>query len=210
MQCRLFIIAVMLLVSFSIHAKGQNQYPELPKFYEVSERLYRGAQPRPGGIRRLSDLGVNTIINLRGANSQTRADEAEAKSLGLKYYRITLPIWGRPNDADIRRILEIITAPESGRVFIHCRDGIDRTGMITALYLIKNESWTTEMATAEAARSGMRRNQYWMRDYIRDFNRQQQGAGEDFDDKIGTGVRVGERVVLTVKKKAVRWFGDVF
>lgn len=186
--------------------------------------MYRGAQPRPGGIRRLTELGINTVINLRGPNAQTRADEAEAKSLGLNYFNIPLPIWGRPKEANIQRVLEIINAPESGRVFVHCRDGFDRTGMIVALHRISREGWTMEMATAEAERSGMRSHQYWMRDYISDFYLRQQRAAinqqadkSELNDKIGVGVRVGERALFRAKKAARetpravnRLFADVF
>ncbi len=214
MQCssrlRLFVgrlsIAVLLLVSFTIHTKGAVQYPELPRLHQISERLYRGAQPLSGGIRRLAELGINTVINLRGTNAQTRADEAEARSLGLNYFNLPLPVWGRPNDAGVQRILKIITAPESGRLFIHCRDGVDRTGMIAALYRINSEGWSKEMAIAEAARYGMRGSQYWMRDYISDFYLRQQRADEGdadkLNDKIGVGIRVGERVVFRARKTA--------
>ena len=207
-------IAVLLLMSFTAHAEGADQYPELPRLHQISERVYRGAQPRREGIRRLAELGFNTIINLRGTDANTRADEAKARSLGLNYFNIPLPIWGRPNDADVQRILEIISAPESGRVFVHCRDGVDRTGMIVALYRINREGWSTEMATAEAAGSGMRGNQYWMRDYISDFYVRQHRAAinhqagesgiDELNDKIGAGVRVGERVVFRVRKTAVQ------
>src|SRR5829696_675154 len=118
--------AVLLLMSFTIDAKAADEYPELPRIHQVSEQLYRGAQPLRGGIRRLAELGINTIINLRGTDAHTRADEAEARSLGLNYFNIPLPVWGRPNDADVRRVMEIISAAESGRVFIHCKDGVDR------------------------------------------------------------------------------------
>jgi protein tyrosine phosphatase (PTP) superfamily phosphohydrolase (DUF442 family) len=211
---------LLLLMSFTIIAEGADQYPELPRIHQISERLYRGAQPRPGGLRRLTELGINTVINLRGADAQTRADEAEARSLGLNYFNIPLPIWGRPNDADVRRILEIIDAPESGHVFVHCRDGIDRTGMIAALHRINSEGWTTQKATTEAMQSGMRRHQYWMRDYIGDFyvrqhrtaNYHHAGRGDmdSMKDRIGASVRVGERAVFKARKTAVRFLANVF
>ena len=200
------IAVVLLLMSFTISAEAADQYSELPRLHQFSEGVYRGAQPGPGGIRRLAELGINTIINLRGPGPHTRADEAEARSLGLHYFNIPLPIWGRPNDADVRRIMEIINAPESGRVFIHCRDGVDRTGMIVALHRINSDGWSTQIATAEALRFGMRRHQYWMRDYISD----RQGDTDEMKDKIGAGVRVGERVVFGVRKTAVRFLEDVF
>jgi len=208
--------AVLLLFSIAVVARGADDYAELPRFDQVSERLYRGAQPRQGGIPRLAGLGINTIINLRGAGPHTRADEAEAKSWGLNYFNIPLPVWGRPRDAAVRRIMEIARAPENGRVFIHCKDGVDRTGVIVALNRITWEGWSTEAATAEAVRLGMRRYQYWMRDYISDYAvRQQQAvvqqeqqhavaADHDMKDKIGVGIRVGERAAFRARKTAVR------
>jgi protein tyrosine/serine phosphatase len=84
----------------------------------------------------LAELGVNTVVNLRGADARTRSDEAEARALKLNYYNVPLPVWGRPDDAVVRRVLEIVVAQENGRVFIHCKDGVDRTGMIVALHRI--------------------------------------------------------------------------
>jgi hypothetical protein len=55
-------IAVMLL-SATASAQDATGYTELPRFKQVSERLYRGAQPRDGGLSRLRDLGINTVIN---------------------------------------------------------------------------------------------------------------------------------------------------
>jgi protein tyrosine phosphatase (PTP) superfamily phosphohydrolase (DUF442 family) len=213
MRTILSLSVALLLTVFTVVEVAAQQYPELPRMHQMSERLYRGAQPGPGGIRRLSELGIKTVINLRGAGAHTRADEAEAKSLGLNYYNIPLPIWGRPNDHDVRRILEIINEPESGRVFIHCRDGLDRTGMIVALHRISQEGWTTDKATAEAMQYGMRKHQYWMRDYISDFhvqhqrtslNQSDEGSSSGMNDKIGAGVRIGERFVFKTKKSAIR------
>src|SRR6185503_13109737 len=111
------LVVSSILLSATASAQETTSYGELPRFRQVSERLYRGAQPRNGGLSRLRELGINTVINLRGASAQTRAEEAEARALGLNYFNIALPNWGRPQDARVRRILEIIVAPENGRVF---------------------------------------------------------------------------------------------
>ena len=39
--CRLSM-AVVLLMSFTIYAEAADQYPELPRLHQISERLYRG------------------------------------------------------------------------------------------------------------------------------------------------------------------------
>src|SRR5215208_1127404 len=74
---------LLMLFAQSGPAQDKPSYAELPNFHKVSERLYRGGQPRSGGIKRLAELGIKTIINLRGVDGQTRAEEAEAKAAGL-------------------------------------------------------------------------------------------------------------------------------
>lgn len=207
----------LLFISTTAVALSATAYPELPRFHQVDARLYRGGQPRQGGISRLAELGVNTIVNLRGTDKRTRADEAEARALGLNYFNIPLPVWGRPDDARVRRVLEIVAAPNSGRVFVHCKDGLDRTGMIVALHRITQQGWYSSVASAEARRHGMRRYQYWMFDYINDYDSGRQraaakhvaqwvndGKSNDVEDRIGAVVRVGEGAAFRVKKRAVR------
>jgi protein tyrosine phosphatase (PTP) superfamily phosphohydrolase (DUF442 family) len=207
-------VALLLLSTFA-SAQDATDRAELPRFHQVNERLFRGAQPRSGGIRRLAELGINTVVNLRGASARTRSDETEARSLGLNYFNVPLPTWGRPDDARVRQLIEIIAAPESGRVFVHCKDGVDRTGTVVALYRISREGWAHGDALAEAERRGMRRIQYWMRDYVEDYGRRHHGPGaeasaqhpvadEDLGDRVGAGVRVAERKVFRARKVGER------
>ena len=204
----------LILLSATASAQNATAYAELPRFKQVSERLSRGAQPRDGGLSRLRDLGINTVINLRGTSARTRAQEVEARALGLNYFNVGLPNWGRPQDARVRRILEIIAAPESGRVFVHCRTGVDRTGTIVAIYRMTHDGWSANDALAEADRDGMRRTQFWMRDYAEDYGDRMEKAGpesalnstdEDFDDRIGEGMRIMERGTFKARKVASRF-----
>jgi protein tyrosine phosphatase (PTP) superfamily phosphohydrolase (DUF442 family) len=212
----LMLLASGLLLALAVSAVAQSapENRELPRFSQVSERLYRGAQPREGGLRRLAELGVNTIINLRGTDDRTRSDEAEARALGLNYFNLSLPRWGRPDDAVVQRVFEIIDAPENGRVFVHCRDGVDRTGTVTAIYRITREGWTLRDALAEAKRRGMRRIQFWMRDYVEDYGplrgqgadgaAQHQINEEDLSDHMGSGVRIVESKAFRARKAGMR------
>ena len=214
------IVVLLLLVSAT--ALGQNSpadsttYSELPRFKQVSERLYRGAQPLDGGISKLRELGVNTVINLRRADDRSRSEETEVRALGLNFYNIALPNWGRPQDARVVRIMEIINAPESGRVFIHCKAGVDRTGVIVAIYRMTHDGWTSNRALAEAEHSGMRRIQFWMRDYVEDYGDRVRRVGpetalksphvdEKFDDRVGDSMRAIERGAFTARRAAARF-----
>jgi hypothetical protein len=66
MRMMFFAISVALML-FSTTVSAQSAETELPRFQQVSDRLYRGAQPGTSGLRRLRELGIDTIINLRGA-----------------------------------------------------------------------------------------------------------------------------------------------
>ena len=206
----------LLLFSATAAAQDVSGYAELPRFQQVSERLFRGGQPREGGVSKLRELGIDTVINLRGASDRTRAEGAEVRASGLNYFNVSLPNWGRPQDSRVARILEVIAAPENGRVFIHCKDGVDRTGMIVAIYRMTTDGWSSAQALAEAERSGMRRSQFWMRDFTEDYGQRLHRLGpqtvlksphvdEDFGDRIGNSMRFVERGAFRARKIAGRF-----
>lgn len=210
-------VAVVLTLFCAIaSAQDATNLTELPRFQQVSEKLYRSGQPRDSGFTRLRELGINTIINLRGVSKQTRAEEAEARALGFNYYNVALPNWGRPQDTRVTRIMELIAAPENGRVLVHCKDGVDRTGTIVAIYRMTHEGWTSNKALAEANANGMRRTQFWMRDYVEDYGDRVVKLGpatalnppsidDAFDDHIGAGMRFVEKGTFRARK-ATRGF----
>jgi protein tyrosine/serine phosphatase len=168
-----FVPAALLAFSLVASAAlaGEPRYPELPNFHVVNEKLYRGAQPRQGGLQRLGQLGVKTIINLRGEDDQTRAEETEAKSLGLSYFSIPMPGLSRPTVEQISKVMEIIDDPANAPVFVHCKRGSDRTGTVIAVYRISHEGWSHGKAILEARRFGLSWIQFGMKDYISDYAR---------------------------------------
>lgn len=162
------LAAAVVLATLPLAARAQAdpRYPELPNFHQVNQQLYRGGQPKNGGLQRLKDLGVKTIVNLRGEDDHARAESEEAHSLGLRYYGISLPEFSKPKDAEVERALGIINAPENQPVFIHCHHGRDRTGTIVACYRISNDGWTAEQAKNEARRYGLGWIEFGMKHYI--------------------------------------------
>ena len=201
-----FTLVVLALFSATAIAQDTSSYAELPKFQQVTDRLYRGGQPREGGLSRLRELGIDTIVNLRGTSKTTRAEEAEARTLGFNYFNVALPNWGRPQDERVRRALLIIAAPQNGRVFVHCKDGLDRTGMIVALHRITHQGWKTSDALAEAEHRGMRRIQFWMRDYAEDYGERAHlfPYEGDFGDRIGRSMRFVEWGAFRARKVGSR------
>ncbi|MBO0721355.1 MAG: tyrosine-protein phosphatase, partial [Blastocatellia bacterium] len=171
---------LLALLSFIANAQQpQANREELPNFHRVSESLYRGGQPKNGGLKKLSEMGVKTVIDLRGESDETRAEAREAKSLGLEFFNLPLSSSGRPDDEQVRRVFVIIEEKRNAPVFVHCRRGSDRTGVIIALYRIKQDGWTAEQAIKEANLYGMGFIQFRKRQYINDYYKSLQTAGID-------------------------------
>lgn len=163
------VLMTVALLSTAALAQAEQSYKGLTNFHKVSDTLYRGAQPSKDGIKSLADLGIKTVINLRGEDENSRAEQRDVEAAGLRYFSVAMPGLSAPTDKMIERILEIINSPESGPVFIHCKRGSDRTGTVVALYRISREGWTGERAITEARRYGMSFMEFGMRGYISDY-----------------------------------------
>lgn len=163
------VAIVMALLSSVSFSQSEIIYKELPNFHKVNDRLYRGAQPKKDGLKTLASLGVKSILNLRGEDETSYAEAKETKALGLNYYALPMGGLSRPTDEQIARALSIINNPENGVVFVHCKHGADRTGVVIACYRMSQENRTAEQAKAEAEKHGMSWAQFGMKRYISDY-----------------------------------------
>jgi tyrosine-protein phosphatase SIW14 len=167
---RIISTVLTLLITVTVAgAQDEAKYKELPNYHQVNATLFRGGQPGEGGFQRLASLGIKTVINLRDDDERERAEEAEVRAAGLRYFNISLDGLGRPSDEKIERVLAIINAPENQPVFVHCKRGSDRTGTVIAVYRISHDGWTSEQAKDEAKRYGLGFWEVGMKDYIRDY-----------------------------------------
>ena len=135
-------------------------YFYIPHFRVVQEGvLYRCGQPDKTDFERLCNVyGVKTVVNLRREDEQEDCDKglsfseevAEAKRLGVKL--IHMPMVGDdPVDPNvIRQWLEIMRNKGNWPVAVHCKQGVDRTGLLVAVYRTEIQGWPGEKALAEA------------------------------------------------------------
>lgn len=117
-------------------------------FHEVIPgRVYRSAQPSLQDARRAAeDFGVRTIINLRGCSLNAEWYAAEASStaeLDMCQEDVTLSAGRLPAAQELRRLVEILDRAEYP-LLLHCRRGVDRTGLTSAAILLLNGSGLRE------------------------------------------------------------------
>ncbi len=133
-------------------------------FHQVDADLYRGGHPRCSGYEKLAGLGIRTIIDLQGTPEQ-KARDCSAKghagefrfqfiSFKINLFRTTLI---GVSDKQLDRLFSIIAqAPKP--IFISCKFGEDRTGLVVALYRMKRGEMTYAEARQEALYYGFEPN----------------------------------------------------
>ncbi|HEX3746214.1 MAG TPA: tyrosine-protein phosphatase [Bryobacteraceae bacterium] len=159
--------AALTFGSFILEAADQPQ--SLNNFQEVSDTLCRGAQPSASGFRELAQLGVHTVLDLRGGEGRSSHEAEIVRSLGMQYVNVPLDGYQAPTAEQVSKIFTILNAQGSGKVFVHCRRGADRTGTVLAMYRIQHDHWTNEKALSEAKTMKMASSERLMQKFVLDY-----------------------------------------
>ncbi len=142
----------------------------VPNAGKISDALVRGAQPSKQGFDKLKKLGVTTIVNLRSGGSGITWERKVTESLGLHFVSIPVRGWMPPSDEQVAQFLSLFHDAANQRVFVHCRFGDDRTGVMVATYRIAQQHWTAEQAAEEMYFFGFHHHLYRaMESYVREF-----------------------------------------
>ena len=166
-----WFLALSITLALPSLASAQDKKPDLPNFSRVNNTLYRGGQPTDDGFKRLFQIGIKTVLDLRDDGERARLEEIKARAAGLHYFNLPMGEFFKPGDKRVAEVLSVITAAENQPVFVHCKRGSDRTGTVIAVYRIEYDGWTSEEAKQEAKRFGLGFWQIRMKDYIEDYYR---------------------------------------
>lgn len=109
--------------------------------HQVTDGIWRSAQPSPRHLRVAAERGVRRVINLRGEESYGGywLEKEACARLGLELVDLRLRSRAAPPRCDIAAMCAAIEAID-GPTLIHCKSGSDRTGLFCALYLILREN----------------------------------------------------------------------
>ncbi len=126
----------------------------IPNFRQVHTWMYRGGQPDAAGLQYLASLNIRTVLSLRWSAGVINAEQKQVCALGMNYVSIPLNYWTFPSLKQIEYFLSIVDDEAKRPVYIHCKHGADRTGVILAAYRIAREGWSAEEAYLEMKRCG--------------------------------------------------------
>jgi len=146
------LLTLIAVLAFSIIGSAQTSPSavagiNIKNFGQMDDILYRGGQPAESDYKALASYGIKTIIDLR--NDEESFAKSAAEAAGLKYYNIPMNGVSAPTDADVAQFLKIVNDPASGKVFMHCKAGIHRTGAMGAVYRISHDGWDYDKTFAE-------------------------------------------------------------
>ncbi len=112
---------------------------------------YRSAQPTTHLNRLLARYKPSTIMNLRGGSSGDWWYTAEVEATqraAITFYDLPLSATRRPSRRELRVLTDTLrTCPLP--VLIHCKSGADRTGLVSALFLLVRQGLPPDRALQE-------------------------------------------------------------
>jgi protein tyrosine phosphatase (PTP) superfamily phosphohydrolase (DUF442 family) len=130
----------------------------VPNFGEVTPTLYRGGLLKTDGLKTLAKLGIKVVVD---THANDVSEEKTVKSLGMEYVAIPWHCpW--PKDEVFAKFLKVLRENKGKKVFVHCRLGDDRTGMMIAAYRMADEGWTADEAMNEMEAFGFTRAHHYI------------------------------------------------
>ncbi|MEJ2007834.1 MAG: tyrosine-protein phosphatase [Acidobacteriota bacterium] len=166
---RLLLLAVLAVLSVAAQAIAQNactvprprRIPGINNFAEVTPELYRGAAPQDAeAFRELAERGVKIDVELETGGKQAQRESQWASAAGIRYIHLPWfpwPFFSQPRKRVVAAFLKILADNPGKTVFVHCRQGSDRTGVVIAAYEIEIAHCPRKMAVQELHRFGYHR-----------------------------------------------------
>ena len=118
-------------------------------------------------------MGVEFVVSFRGEGDGVVKERQRVTAEGMQFVSIPWSGWGYPRLEQVKQFFDLLDSNPGKIVFLHCRRGAERTGVMVALYRIARQGWTAEQAYREMEEHGFRG--FWfhhLKHYVSDFARQ--------------------------------------
>ncbi len=149
--------AIIAVLAFGVAQQVTKQdMPGVTNFARLETTIACGGATKPEAVPALKQMGYASIVNMRlatEAGANVEAEEAAAKSAGIRYYHIPLN-GSSPDPAVADQFLKTIEVPENNPAYIHCASG----NRASAMWMIKRmvvDHWDADKAYAEANALGL-------------------------------------------------------
>lgn len=97
-------------------------------------------------VRRIADHGIRTVVCLRGEGPDSAASARAALAAGAVFVRVPMSATRLPAPATLLALWQVAATAERP-LLLHCRAGVDRTGLASALLALHD---TGDLAAARA------------------------------------------------------------
>lgn len=106
-------------------------------FHPVAKGVYRSNQPTHDRFVKLRDMGIRSVLNLRGAAGAAHylVEEESCRELGLNLVNVSFHARHAAPAEDILKVIAAFRTIEKPFV-MHCKSGADRAGFAAAIYLM--------------------------------------------------------------------------
>ncbi len=150
---------------------------DVPNLFKVRAGVFRGGRPTVAGYAKLKALGVKTVINLEIADiveakqADIDSDRANAIAAGMRWVHIPMPAYSTGLaarfDAKVNKALSLLKDHGTEGIYLHCKHGRDRTGLVMALDRVENEGWAAQRAYDEMLARGFRTYFVGLKEYFK-------------------------------------------
>jgi protein-tyrosine phosphatase len=140
------------------------------KIIKVSDRLYRGSHPT-GKMDQLKAKGITHILTFQSGMKDWIGGDGmytiarEARDAGLDHEYFPQGFIRAPSRKETYEVLNYLAVLHNGEpesvVFVHCTEGVDRTGWMIAAYRVLRDGWTVDRAVEEWKVLGHHRYRYF-------------------------------------------------
>jgi protein tyrosine phosphatase (PTP) superfamily phosphohydrolase (DUF442 family) len=131
------------------HVDEKQAFPGVANFGRLHDRLWRGAQPDLAGFEQLKARGVNIVVSFTLAGEAQLEEEQVVRDLGMQFVGIPWSAESVPTADQVSTFLGTIRDHPAARIFLHCKRGADRTGVMVAIYRLTFDHWTADAAISE-------------------------------------------------------------